>query len=73
MGGDPLGDLEAVEVREVDVEQHQVGMQPTGLHDRRRAVRRLADDVVALGLQQHPGGRPEGRMIVDDENGGAHL
>ena len=28
MGGDPLGDLEAVEVGEVDVEQHEVGVQP---------------------------------------------
>src|SRR5436190_1519279 len=73
VGRDPLGDLEAVEVREVDVEKHQIRVQAAGLHDGRRAVRSLADHVVALGLQQHPGGGPEGRMIVDYENGGAHL
>ena len=27
VGGDPLGDLEAVEVGEVDVEEHEVGVQ----------------------------------------------
>ena len=35
VGGDPLGDVEAVEVGEVDVEQHEVGVQPAGLRDRR--------------------------------------
>ena len=35
VGGDALGHVEAVEVGEVDVEQHEVGVQLRGARDRR--------------------------------------
>src|SRR5262245_14790054 len=66
--GDLLGYLEAVEVRKVDVEQDEVRVQAMGLGDGSRAVGGLADHVVALCLEQHPGGRPKRRVIVDDED-----
>ena len=70
--GDARRDVEAVEVREVDVEQHEVGVQLAGRSDGAEAVRRLADHVEALALQQEASGRPEGRVVVDDEDLRAH-
>ena len=73
VGRDARGDVEAVDVGEVDVEQHEVGAaarQASAIAA--GAVRRLADDVVALRLQEHASGRPEGRVVVDDEDGGGH-
>ena len=66
------GDREAVEVREVDVEQHEIGVQLPRRRDPAGAVRRLADHVVALRLEQHAGGRAERRVVVDDEDGRHH-
>ena len=65
-------DGEAVEVGEVDVEEHEVGVQLVRPARSRSAVRRLADDVVALGLEQHSCRRAEGRVVVDDEDGRHH-
>ena len=70
--GEPRGDVEAVDVGQLDVEQHEVGAQALGLGDPGRAVGRLADDVEPLGLEQHAGARTEGGVVVDDEDGQGH-
>src|SRR4051794_28294082 len=72
VGGQPGGDLEAVDVGEIDVEQEDVWAQLVGAFDRAQAVRGLSDDVVALDLQQEPGGRPKAGMVIDDEHRGGH-
>jgi hypothetical protein len=72
-GRDALGHGEPVEVGQVDVEQHDVRAEAAGLVDAALAVRGLADHVVALRLQEHARRRPEGRVVVDDEDGRGHL
>lgn len=37
-----------------------------------RPVLGLADDLVALGLEERPGAGPEARMIVDDQDCHTH-
>src|SRR6266542_734965 len=69
---EPSGDLEAVDVGELDVEEHQVGMELGRLRERFGAVGGLPDDREALGLEQGMGCRPEARVVIDDENGSAH-
>ena len=76
-GPDPLarqagGDLDSVDVRELNVEQHHVRAQLLYGAQRGLAVLGLADHVEALRLEQHAGARPEARVIVDDENGPGH-
>ena len=70
--GEARGDVEAVDVGQLDVEQHELRAQALGLGDAGRAVGGLADDVEPLGLEQHAGARPEGRVVVDDEDGQGH-
>ena len=65
-------DVEAVDVGQLDVEQHHLGPQPAALVQRRRAVDRLADDLEPLGLEHHPRAGPKGRVVVDDEDPVAH-
>ena len=62
------GDLEAVDVRELHVEQHELRRELGGSSKRGRPVLGLADDLEALGLEQRPGVRPEARVVVDDQN-----
>ena len=66
------GDVEAVDVRQLDVEQHEVGPQAARLGDAGGAVGGLADDVEALRLQQHARARTKGGVVVDDEDGQSH-
>src|SRR5436305_11180804 len=66
------GDLEAVDVRQLDVEQDQVGSERPALLDRRAPVLSLADDVEALRLEQQLGARAEGGVIVDDQDRRGH-
>src|SRR4029453_15867958 len=63
-----LGDLEAVEVRQLDVEQDEVRVKLPGNGHRRLPVRGLADDLVTLRLEQRPGARPKAGMVVDDQH-----
>jgi len=44
-----------------------------GLGDRRRAVGRLADDVVPVGLEERASGAAESGVVVDDQDGPHHL
>ena len=66
--GRPRRDFEAVDVRELDVEQHDLGREPPDRRQRRLAVRRFADDDEALRLEQRTCGGAEGGVVVDDED-----
>src|SRR6266511_1149624 len=68
----PLGDLEAVDVRELDVEQDHLRVEPAYSGDRRLRVIGFAHYVEAFGLQQGPGERPEPGVVIDDEHGERH-
>ena len=68
VGGEKAGrDLESIDVRQLDVEQDELGVELLDEHERRRARFRLPDDVEALVGQQRPGAATKARMIVDDE------
>ena len=57
--GEPLGHREAVDPRQLDVEQDDVRAQAPGLLDGRLAVGGLADDLEPVGLEQRPRARPK--------------
>ena len=63
-------DLEPVEVREVHVEQDDVGAEPVRRLDRRVPVLGLAHDHVAVELEDAPGAAAEAGVVVDDEDRG---
>ena len=71
-GRDQVGDVEAVEVAEVDVEQDDRRRERGHRLQGRVAVVGLADDREAVGLEQRARGRAEVRVVVDDEHGPAH-
>ena len=66
--GQPGGDLEAVEIWQLHVEQHEVGLELLRRRDGRLTVAGLADHVEALGFEQSPRAGPERRMVVDDQD-----
>ena len=72
VAGEPLGDLEAVDVGELHVEQDDLGAQLVHRVEGRHPVRRLAHDHVTLELEQPARGGPEPRVVVDDEDGCSH-
>ena len=75
MAGPPrraLRDLEAVDVGQLDVQQDDVRQQRAGAGHGGHAVDRLADHLVAVGLQQRPGAGPEAGVVVDDEDARCH-
>ena len=69
LGQDAPGRLEPVDAGQVHVHEHEVGAQlPHGL-DRRLAGLGLPDHLEPVRQLDHvTGGRPEGRLIVHDEN-----
>ena len=67
-----LADGEAVHVRQRHVQQHELGRERPRQRERRRPVRRLADDVEPLRLEQRAGERPEAGVVVDDQDGRRH-
>ena len=67
-----LRDREPVGVGEMDVEQDDARVKARGRGHGRRAVLRLAHDVVAVGLEHPAGERAERRMVIDDEHGRRH-
>jgi hypothetical protein len=73
MTRDPRRDVEAVDVRELHVQEDELRTQPVGLRDGAGAVHGLADDLESLGFQEDPGARPERRVVVDDEDGAVHV
>ena len=72
VAGELLADLEPVEVGELHVQQDEVGAQLARGCDRAQPVLGLADDVVPLELEEPAGRRPEGGVIVDDEDACSH-
>ena len=69
-GGDLAGRLDAVDPGQVDVHQHEAGLERFGQLDRFLAALGLADDVEpGGGGDHHPHGAPKRRLVVDDEHG----
>jgi hypothetical protein len=66
------GDLEAIEVRQLDIYERQVGSGLRGGEDAGAAIRGLSDHVVAAGLEHAPRGGPEALVVIDDENCASH-
>ena len=67
---EPPGDLEAVHVGQLDVEQDDVRTEPGDGLERRGAVLGLADHLVPLGLEELPRGGAEAGVVVDDQDTG---
>src|SRR5262249_34572995 len=67
------GDLEPVEVGQLDVEQDEIRVELLRLGERLLAVCRLADDREAFCLEQRACGRTEARVVVDDEDCPGHV
>ena len=66
-------DLEAVDVGQLHVEQHQVGGERARLAQAGRAVARLPHDVEALRFEQESRRGAEARVVVDDQHADGHL
>ncbi len=69
---DAVGDDEAVDVGQADVEQHDVRVQLAHGDEPGGAVGRLADDEEAAGLHHALGAGAERRVVVDDEDRAGH-
>jgi hypothetical protein len=67
------GDLEAVDVGQVHVDEHELGPELADAGDGRFSVRRLSDHPVALRLEHSSRRGAEARVVVDYENGCVHL
>lgn len=66
--GQPLGNLEPVEIRKLHVEQHHVGAELLDGPQRRGAVAGFADDLEALRAQESSGEGTETVVVVHDED-----
>ena len=67
--GERLGDLEALDVGQPDVEQHELRPQGAGGGQAGRPVAGLADDLEAVRLQHGARLDAEAGVVVDDEDG----
>ena len=67
--GECARDLEALDVRQADVEQHEVGPKRARGGEAGRSVGRFADDAEAVGLEDRSCLNAEGTVVVDDEDG----
>ncbi len=65
-------DGEAVEIRELHVEQHHIGCELADGGDRARTVLGLADHLESLRLEDRPRRCPEAGMVVGDHYGLGH-
>ena len=65
--GEDGGNREAVDIRKLNVEQHEVGAQLTARADRLGPVGGLPHDQEPVRRQDLARDRSEGRMIVDDQ------
>ena len=66
------GDLDPVEVRQADVEQHDLWAKPLDGFQPFGAGAALADHVEAVGFEQGSRGVAEPGVIIDYENGLRH-
>ena len=67
-----VGHGEPVEIRQLDVEQHDVGAQPLHFVERVVSAGSLADNVETFRLQQRAGSIAERLMVVNNQHGRAH-
>ena len=67
-----FGHLEAIHIRQLDVQEDDLGPHRTGGSKRGFPVDRLADDVETIRLQQVPRPCTEALMVVDDEQPDRH-
>ena len=73
LGRERLQEAEAVELRHLHVEQHDVRDQGTNSVDRSRPVTALGDDLhVGIEPQQAPQTPPCHRLVIDDERAQRH-
>ena len=72
VAGQLLADREAVDVGELDVEQHERRLERARGGERGGAVVRLADDLEAVGVEERAGEGAEVRVVVDDQDAPAH-
>jgi len=67
-----MGDIEAVGVRQLNVEQDEVRASALDLGEGRGAVLGLPHDLESFGFEKGSGDRPELLVIVDDEHALSH-
>ncbi len=67
-----LGDLETIDAGQLDVEQHDLGMEEGCGSERGRRILGFADNRETLRLQQGPGERSEASVVVDDQHRKRH-
>ena len=70
--GEPIGDREAVQVGKLDIEQHNVGMQPRRLDDGRASVGHSPHNREPFCVEQLAGRLSEVVVVVDDQDGRPH-
>jgi CheY-like chemotaxis protein len=71
--GKPRGDLESVDVGQLDVEQDHLGAQPGNDLEGALPVGSLTDDLVTRALEHAAGRVPEASVVVHDQEGHRHL
>ena len=69
---DPGGDVESVDVRELNVEEDDVGPVRPDRGERGCAVGRLADHLVARIFEHPSGARAEAGVVINDQDGPRH-
>ena len=71
--GEPFGDYEAVDVRQHDVQQHDIGPLSVDRRQRRGSVTDLTNDREPVGLQQATGEPTEPGVVIDDQHRPRHV
>src|SRR4051812_47887362 len=70
--GEARRHVESVDVRQVHVEEHELGLELGGGLQAGRAALGLPDHLEALGLEQQARARTEGGVVVHDQDGVGH-
>ena len=63
------GDFEALDVRQADVEEDELGSEGSGGFEAGQAVGRFTDDLEPLGREESACLNAEARAVIDDEDG----
>ena len=70
---DLFRDLEAMQLRQIDIEQNQIRLLGFGLLNGLQPIRCLAGLVLCASLKRRTDETAERRMVLDDENPQRHL